>query len=164
MENLMETETASVEDFLRHIPLFRKCSSYAISKLAVKMRHETYHKGETILLQGVISNQLFMVVGGMVSVSSRKDKVSRFLANLERTSYFGEISLVRSCAATATVKAAVEPTEVYILDHDVIQEVLRESPEAKEDLENIVKERNHLRLQAFQEAKGQSPAVAPTPN
>src|SRR5689334_7074487 len=106
MENLMETQTAFVEEFLRHIPRFKKCSAYAISKLAVKVRHENYRKGETILLQGVISNQLFMVVNGMVSVSCRKEKMTRFLANLERGSYFGEISLVKSCAATATVKAA----------------------------------------------------------
>jgi CRP-like cAMP-binding protein len=166
MENVVQTEVTSSENFLHQISLFEKCSPYTISKLAVRMRKQTFNKGETVLFQGMIANQLYMVASGMVGVSSRKEKVSRFLANLEKGSYFGEISLVKNCAATATVKAVVDPTEVYILDHEVIHEVLQDFPEAKMHLEEKIRERNRLRLEAFekQESAGAAPLSAANAN
>lgn len=150
------------ESFLKQIPLFEKCSPQDIQSMAMSMRRETYDKGETVLFQGIISNQFFIVSAGIVSVFSRKDKVTRFIANLEKGAYFGEISLVKNCAATATIKAAVDETEILTLEYDVIKQVLNAHPEVKADLEEKIRERNRYRLEAFEKQSEQavSPAAA----
>jgi potassium-dependent mechanosensitive channel len=163
METTQGTASTWAEDFLRRITLFEKCSQDDLHKLALSMRKHVYNKGETILFQGIISHQLYLVVAGMVAVFSRKDKVTRFLANLERGSFFGEISLVKSCAATATIKAAVDETEIYTLDYDVIKEILDRQPEVKADLEEKIRERNRLRLEAFEKQKEELAAPPPAP-
>jgi CRP-like cAMP-binding protein len=159
------------ESFLGRIPLFEKCSPQDIHRLAIAMRKHVYNKGETILFQGIISNQLYLVATGMVAVFSRKDKITRFLANLEKGAFFGEISLIKSCAATATIKAAVDETEIYTIDYDVIKQILEEQPHVKTDLEEKIRERNRSRLEAFEKQKGElgqtmaAPASsAPTPS
>ncbi len=159
----METiagQSTGAESFLQRISLFEKCSQQDIHKLAVSMRKQTYHKGDTILFQGIISNQLFLIASGMVSVFSRKDKVTRFITNLEKGAFFGEISLVKSCAATATIKAAVDETEIYTLEHDVIHEILASQPELKADLEEKIRERNRRRLEAFEQQKNEAQQAA----
>jgi len=167
----METETqersASAEGFLRNIPLFEKCSPQDIHKLALSLRSESYDKGDTILFQGMISNQLFIVASGVAAVYSRRDKITRFIANLERGAYFGEISLVKNCAATATVKSGADGTEVFSLDYDVIKEMLEAHGEVKADLEAKIIERNRFRLETFEKQKeevlsGREAAVATT--
>lgn len=163
----METASAGqptwAENFLQHIPLFEKCSTQDIQTLALNMRNETYRKGETVLFQGVISNQLYFVISGMVGVYARKDKVTRFIANLEKGSYFGEISLIKNCAATATIKAGVDETEIYTIDYDVIKEVLRNNPEMKADLESKIMERNRYRMEQFEKQKEEAAAAAAAP-
>ena len=159
-----ETQNRSAEELLKSVSLFEKCSDEEIRKLVLGMRPQLFDKGETILFQGIISNQLFLVSAGSVSVFSRKEKITRFIASLERGAYFGEISLVKNCAATATVKANVRETEVYTLDYDVIKEVLQSNPDVKADLESKIIERNRYRLEAFQK-QGElvSPLAAPAP-
>lgn len=153
---------SSTDEFLSRIPLFEKCSPQEIHRLAIAMRKQSYNKGETILFQGIISNQLFIIESGMVGIFSRKEKVTRFIANLEKGAFFGEISLVKNCAATATVKAVVDGTEIFTLDYDVIKQIMEERPEVKQDLEEKIRDRNRHRLETF-EAQKDKPAETPAP-
>ena len=162
METSNQDQSGWAESFLTQITLFEKCSPQDIHKLAVHMRKHIYNKGETILFQGIISNQLFLIKAGMVAVFSRKDRVTRFIANLEKGTFFGEISLIKSCAATATIKAAVDETEIYTLDHEVINEILQEHPEVKVDLEEKIRDRNHHRLETFEKQKEEAAVPAPS--
>ncbi|HOW27831.1 MAG TPA: cyclic nucleotide-binding domain-containing protein [Elusimicrobiota bacterium] len=153
----------SVEEFLQKISLFEKCSSIDIHTLAMHVHDRVYKKGESILFQGVISNQLYLVAKGLVGVYSRKEGVTRFLAKLPEGSYFGEISLLKSCAATATVKSEVDGTQVFALDADAVNDIIQHLPEVKADLEIKVRERNRSRLEAFEKAPEESsPAPSPT--
>lgn len=165
MDMMQGNASTWAEDFLRRITLFEKCSADDLNRLAISMRKHVYNKGETILFQGIISHQLYLVVAGMVDVFSRKDKITRFLANLQKGAFFGEISLVKSCAATATIKAAVDETEIYTLDYDIIKEIMDRQPDLKADLEEKIRERNRLRLEAFEKQKeelaGAATAAAP---
>jgi CRP/FNR family transcriptional regulator, cyclic AMP receptor protein len=170
MDNVVQSGSTWAENFLRQITLFDRCSPQMLSKLAVNLRKHIYNKGDTILFQGIISNQLYLVATGMVSVFSRKDKVTRFIANLEKNAFFGEISLVKKCAATATIKAAVDETEIFTLDHDVINEILSQQPDVKADLDEKIRERNRHRLETFDQQKAEAavastvPAPAPSTN
>lgn len=160
MDQAGQESSHSVEALLNRIPLFEKCNPQEIHSLALSLRVQTYDKGETILFQGIISNQLFIIASGLVGVFSRKDKVTRFIANLEKGAFFGEISLVKSCAATATVKSMVDETVIYALDYEVIKEVLDNRPEVRVDLEAKIIERNRSRLEAFEKQKDELPSVS----
>ncbi|HRY28940.1 MAG TPA: cyclic nucleotide-binding domain-containing protein [Elusimicrobiota bacterium] len=161
MESMMQNQAVWAEEFLGRVDLFEKCSPQDIHLLTLNMRKQSFDKGDTILFQGIISHQLYFVVSGMVAVFSRKDKVTRFIANLEKGAFFGEISLVKNCAATATIKAAVDQTEIYTIEHDVIREIMERHPEVKSDLEEKVRERNAGRLEAFEKQKEELPSAAP---
>lgn len=150
---IVNVDPLSAEQLLKAIRLFQGCPSRVIDELATQVRMESYKKGETILFQGIISHQLYIVSSGSVSVYSRKDKTTRFLATLERGATFGEISLIKSCAATATVKASVDGTEIFSMDYEAIKVVLDRHPEVRQDLERQILERNQNRLEAFEKQK-----------
>lgn len=160
MDTALAERSVGPEGCLRAIKLFEKCSVSELQRLALHMRSRTCRRGETILFQGLISNQLYLLAAGSVSVLSRKKNVIRYLGDLETGSYFGEISLLGNCAATATIKAAADDTVVYALDYDVIKKVLDSRPELRQDLEEKIRERNQSRQEAF-DKEGTATASSP---
>jgi CRP-like cAMP-binding protein len=146
------------ELFLRGLPLFEKCAAEDLRRLSLDLRWHSYKRGDTILFQGMISHQMFFLVAGQAAVFTRKDRETRRVAVLEAGQYFGEISLLTNKAATATIKADADETQVYILDRDVIIETLSRNPDAMADITRKVQERNQNRLEAFQQ---EEPAATP---
>ncbi len=146
------------EQFLQKLALFEKCAPEDLQRLAINLRWHSYKKGDTILFQGMISHQMFFLVGGRAAVFTRKERETRRVAVLESGDYFGEISLLTNRAATATIKADEDETQVYILDRDVIIETLSRNAAAMADVTQKVQERNQSRLDAFRE---EEPAAAP---
>jgi CRP-like cAMP-binding protein len=147
------------EQFLKKLPLFEKCSSDDVQRLALNMRWLAYKKGDTILFQGMISHQMFFILTGRAAVFTRKDRETRRVADLEAGSYFGEISLLTNRAATATIKADEEDTQIYVLERDAVIEALSRNPEAMADITAKVQERNQGRQEAFRAPEAEPAAV-----
>ncbi|MBI4396611.1 MAG: cyclic nucleotide-binding domain-containing protein, partial [Elusimicrobia bacterium] len=162
METIEQSQKTWAEAFLQKIPLFEKGSPQDIHNLSLSMRKHTYEKGDTILFQGIISHQLYLIAKGSVTVYSRKDKVTRLIASLNEGDYFGEISLVKSCAATATIKAATIGTEIWTIDYEAILNVLKSHPEARADMEEKIRLRNKNRLEVFEKEKEKDALPAPS--
>ena len=146
------------EQFLQKLSLFEKCAPEDIQRLAMNLRWHSYKKGDTILFQGMISHQMFFIVSGRAAVFTRKDRETRRVAGLEGGDYFGEISLLTNKAATATIKADEDETQVYILERDAMIETLSRNAGAMADVTLKVQERNQNRLDVFRE---EAPAAAP---
>lgn len=144
--------------YLKSVPLFEKCDENTIQRLALGLRWHTYKKGDTILFQGVIANQMFLIASGRVAVFSRKDRETRQVATLGEGQYFGEISLLTNKAATATIKADVDETQVYVMERDAVMAALASHPDVMADVIRKVEERNQTRLEAFNEVSAGTPA------
>ncbi len=141
---------SQAEKFLKSIPLFEKCADQDLQRLALGLRWSTHRKGETLIFQGVITHQMFFISSGRAAVFSRKDRETCRVADLEAGDYFGEISLLTNKAATATIKADADDTQIYILDRDVIIEALSRNAEAMADITRKIRERNQGRMDAFE--------------
>lgn len=144
--------------FLKAVPLFEKCDENTLQRLALGLRWTTYKKGDTILFQGMIVNQMFLLASGRVAVFSRKDGETRQVATLGEGQYFGEISLLTNKAATATIKADVDETQVYVMEREAVLAALATHPDVKADVIRKVEERNQNRLDAFNEVGAGTPA------
>lgn len=151
------TQTAS---FLRSVPLFETCSAEDIQRMALGLRWHSYKKGDTILHQGVISHQMFFLAHGAAAVFARQGRETRQVGRLEAGSYFGEISLLTSSSATATIKADADDTQVYVLERDVLIDALSRHPAAMADVTRRVQERNQNRADAFQQVETPAPTPA----
>ena len=71
------------------------------------------------------------------------------LAELKATSYFGEISLLRPVAATATVVTGEEGAEVLILSHEAMAHLRKNIPDIEQRIQKVI----DTRLAAKQKAK-----------
>jgi potassium-dependent mechanosensitive channel len=139
--------------FLKSVPLFEKCDDGTLQRIALGLRWHTYKKGDTVLFQGMISHQMYLVASGRVAIFTRKDGQTRQVATLREGEYFGEISLLTNRAATATVKAEDDDTQVYILDRDGMVTALASHPDVLEDVTRRIRERNQNRQDAFQKVE-----------
>lgn len=138
-------------NFLRSVPLFEKCDEDTVQRMALGLRWHTYKTGDTVLFQGMISHQMYLIASGKVGIYTRKDGETRQVATLREGDYFGEISLLTNRAATATVKAEADDTQVYILDRDSVITALASHPDVMEDVTRRIRERNQTRQEAFQQ-------------
>src|SRR5262245_52272551 len=69
-------------NFLKSVPIFEKCDEDTVQRMALGLRWHTYNKGDTILFQGMISHQMYLIASGKVAVFTRKDKETRQVATL----------------------------------------------------------------------------------
>ncbi len=93
------------------------------------VRHEgtaikRYQTGETIVSEGGLCKQLFVLLRGKVEVLREGVRIATIS---QKGSYVGEISAVLGCPCTATVRA-VEPTEMMYIDR--VTEYLEANPQA----------------------------------
>jgi CRP-like cAMP-binding protein len=87
----------------------------------------TYHKGETIFLEGTNSNELYIIVQGQVEILVTPSLANLHPANrpapliiavLRKGQSFGEIALVDQGLRSATACAAQNQTRLLILPRD----------------------------------------------
>lgn len=117
------------------------------------IERNSYKKGQTLVFQGEVTNNFFVIKKGRVSVSHRnpKDKEQAMSTELKAGDFFGEVSLLENLTSNATVKAAEDDTEVLVISHDSFQYLLKQNPQ----LETVLRERIAQRKAA------QAPPAAP---
>lgn len=138
--SLNEHDIEWAKGVIRKIDLFAGCSEDEIKRLVDGLDKKTYKSGATILFQGEISSRLYLVETGNVSINVRKGKDKIKVAELPANSYFGEISLLRPRAATATVKAESD-TDIVFLPGEVVQELVKSQPALAETINAKIEER-----------------------
>ena len=108
-----------------------------LRRVAAVLDRKTYNTGQTVVFQGEISHNFHVIKKGkvMVAAKSGKDKVE--LAELRAGDFFGEMSLLDSTAATATIRAAVDDTEILTFSRDIFHTMLKNNP----PLEILLRER-----------------------
>ncbi len=69
------------------------------------MGERDYAAGDTIVHEGEMGAEMFIIQEGRVEVTKKVGDTDLFLATLERGDFFGEMSLLESQPRTATVRA-----------------------------------------------------------
>jgi CRP-like cAMP-binding protein len=135
---------------LKRVELFVTCSEAEIDELVNGMEKVSYNQGSTVLFQGEISSKLCLVQNGKVSVNIRKGKEKNKVAELGSGTFFGEISLLRPQAATATIKAE-ETTDILFLPGEAVQAMVKKNSELSEAINKKIDERLEKSRQAMEQ-------------
>jgi ATP-binding cassette subfamily B protein len=103
---------------LKVIPLFRDVDIETLDALSAQFHSEFFPAGQTIYEEGELGDKFYIVVRGIVSVSSlgAGDQVIR-LADLQDGDYFGEVEMLNRGRRSTTVRAKT-PSLVLALQAD----------------------------------------------
>ncbi len=85
------------------------------------------HEGSVVIKQGEPQNSLFLVITGLLHVQSEHDGRTTLLGRLRTGDMIGEINIFDPAAASATV-AAVEFSQLWRIDKEMLEDFLSESP------------------------------------
>lgn len=125
---------STTPDTLAGIPLFETMDHDERALLAERMELLHVDKGETIFSHGDAGDSLMAVLSGRVQVFVENTEGQKIiLGEIEPGEIMGEISLFDPGARSATA-VAVEDTQLCVLDHDDLAQVLQRKPHIALDL------------------------------
>ena len=140
----------SVAEFLSaQVPFLQGLTEEQAGALAVEAEQRSFAAGGTVLFRGTTVDGLYVVAAGRVSVWVKPEK-SRTLvqaAELGPGEVFGETSIVEMSTAGATVKAAENDTQVFVIPQEAFREALAQNPDFSARAAALIAERK-LRSQA----------------
>ena len=96
-----------------------------------------YATGDTIVREGEMGTEMFIIQEGKVVVTKRIGDTDVFLATLDRGDFFGEMSLLESVPRTATVRALTPSRLVAIRAGELLMKIRRDPTFAFEMLQRM---------------------------
>lgn len=116
-------------DFLSSVPIFSELSKETLDKIIKVGQRKKYNKGDIILLEDDSGTALFIIISGKVKVfRSSGDGKEVILTILNADDFFGEMAILDGQKRSATV-AAIEPSEVFMIQRDDFINLLHAHPE-----------------------------------
>jgi ABC-type lipoprotein export system ATPase subunit len=103
----------------------------------------TYAPGTTIIQQGSLGDQFFIVTQGKVEVLLHRPSANDVVVTqFGPGQYFGEIQMLHGGARTATVRAAeTEPVELVALDRETFTNLMNESETTRDAVGRLAERR-----------------------
>ncbi len=135
------TRERLIKNLMAQSPLFRPFDRTQQRELLRRFTSHDVAAGAAIIGEGEEGRGLFLVLSGEVEVTTRDDQgESVALAKLGAGDVFGEISLLRGGATTASV-IAVQPTTVLFLARDYVERIVAGVPEIGQYLAALAEDR-----------------------
>ena len=104
---------------------------------------QRFSDGETIVSEGIISNNAYIILKGQVNVSKKIEKRIIVIGTLKEGEVFGEMGLISSSARSTNVIAIGEVT-IGVINKDSFQKQLDALPDdARRILEALVDRLRH---------------------
>eukprot|EP00756_Hemistasia_phaeocysticola_P005948 Hpha_TRINITY_DN13589_c0_g1::TRINITY_DN13589_c0_g1_i2::g.111428::m.111428/K04950/CNGA3; cyclic nucleotide gated channel alpha 3 len=113
---------------IRNVPLFSGAPAKVSSMLAVRFTQHLVSPGVYVVKQGEVGEQLFILNKGLVDVTVWDGEKERRVGSIRCGSWFGEVSLLRGCTRTASVKTSTA-CELFALHRRDFRRILRLFPE-----------------------------------
>lgn len=155
-ERIAHEQKARIDDrdeALRRVDFLRALPDEARHRLAEGSSSRLYAPSETIIIEGDLGEELFVVRRGEVAVEVGRSR--REVARLGPGQFFGEMSLMTGEQRKASVRA-VRETELLVIGKEALARVLKDQPQLAETISRILSERA-----AALSAKTTAPGVAP---
>jgi len=110
-------------ELLRSVPLFSGCSQRELGRIAAIADEMRFPEGRTLIREGGIGREFFVVVDGTVEVRRRGRRVA-----LEGgPSYFGEAALLTGKPRNASV-TTTSPVQALVITDRAFHRLLKDSP------------------------------------
>jgi len=125
------------KEILQKIPLFDGVSNEFLNEVSLFMRPIVCVPNEYVFKEGDTGNEMYFVIKGKLNVISGKEEISV----LTDGDFFGEIALFAdNKRRTASVKSE-SYSDLYRLDKDLFDEVLKHYPQIAEHIKEIAQKR-----------------------
>ncbi len=124
---------------LKNADLFKDLQDEELEKLALRLKERVYPPNTAIVREGASGDSMFIIKNGKVEVKKREPAVGVdfTITTLNNGSCFGEMALLTGKPRTATV-IATQATEVFVLEKNDFEALLREHPSISMSLNKIV--------------------------
>ena len=126
----------SYASILRQTDIFYEFTEEHIELVAALCEEQTYETGEIIFFEGSNSDELYIIVHGVIDILVNPSLVSdqpkeldlATIATLRRGQSFGEIALVDQGIRSATAKAAQDKTQLLVIPSKKLKSVCENYP------------------------------------
>jgi voltage-gated potassium channel len=122
-------------DLVAEVPLFSELPAARIADLAAMLKPRTAKPGQVVVSKGEHADSMYFVVSGSLEVELEPESVI-----LHAGDFFGEIALIEHGDRVATI-VALEESRLLILDAQDLGRFLDSSPELREILVTVSRER-----------------------
>ncbi len=131
------THSRLLENLLAQSPLFAPFTPVEQHDLLRRFTEHDVGTGTEILHEGDQARGIFIVLSGEIAIIKGRDLV---LATLKSGEIFGEISVIRNSPTTASARALI-PSTVLFLSLDYVQRIVAGVPKVGEFLTKLASER-----------------------
>ncbi len=111
------TQLNAEVEMLRRIPLFSRIEPSKLKLLAFTSEHMTFQDGQTLMQQGEVGNEAYVLMEGSVAVSV--DEIT--VAKLGDNALVGEIAILCDAPRMASVRALGEVKTLLIRKEQFLQ-------------------------------------------
>ena len=155
-----EARLTEIRSHLDDVELLAGLSNAELNQLAAVTSERRYAAGENIVRQGDAGDEFFIVISGSVRTTVRREGAPTVdLGTFDPGFYFGEMSLLTGEPRRATV-AAVEDTEVLVVNKENFQEIIATHPKVADKLSRAIEKRRAEIEREFSEAGDAEAAAA----
>jgi len=116
-----------IEESLQRIPFFSKLPPDVLSAIASKLRHEHYHHGEVVFVEGSLGDSLYLIESGQVKISTGSGPNEKVINYLGPGNFFGEMALLLNQRRSANVTVVID-ADFWVLRKDDLDELLERYP------------------------------------
>ncbi len=139
----------AVKDVVDRTAIVRQIQTYLAPELTREQLQpvversaiHTFAKGEVLFEEGAPGDALYLVRRGSVTVSRRIGGREIVLSYVASGNYVGEMALLSDAPRSATVRAAIDNTEVIRIEAAAFQEMLAQSPQLRAAMDEKFRER-----------------------
>jgi CRP/FNR family transcriptional regulator, cyclic AMP receptor protein len=117
--------TADIVEKLQKIPIFKELAGTpeSFELLARICKRRKYKSGETIISEGELGAEMFIVFSGSVEITKRTragDHYTVVILNSEQNVFFGELAMIDDDKRSATVSAREDSEFLVITKQDFL--------------------------------------------
>ncbi len=95
--------------------------------------HQHYGDGDTIITEGIMSNNAYVILKGKVRISKKIDKKIVSVGTLKEGDVFGEMGLISESVRSANISAVGEVT-VGVIDKELFTKAMNALPDGMQPI------------------------------
>jgi small-conductance mechanosensitive channel/CRP-like cAMP-binding protein len=132
-DQILQGAKTRPEKLLELVAIFATLTPDERAAIATKLKQEFYDKGEILVNPGVVLQSLFVIGGGVLSLTRDETVGEIELMRLGPGDHFGEIGMLTGAPATGKF-TALTPATVYELAKRDLAPILEARPQVSQDL------------------------------
>lgn len=141
----------------RNVDILSFFTEDQIRAITQDVDRQVFKKGQTVVFRGEINSNFNILKSGRAEVSIKSGGDTVVLSTLGPGDFFGEMSLLESAPAGATIRAIEDDTVVLMIPLDTFRAFLRQHPSLDLALREKMAERRRQNAAAARPKPGSPP-------